>query len=211
MQIRGEQNADWSQLSEFLASTMGLHFPPERWPDLRRGITEAAMEFGFDNVVACADWLLSAPLTKTQIEVLASHLTIGETYFFRETKTLDVLANRRFPELIRLRRGGEQRLRLWSAACCSGEEAYSLAILLRQVLPDIADWQVTILATDINPRFLQKAVAGAYGEWSFRGTPAGFKERYFNRSEDGRFVVAPEIRQMVAFEYLNLVEDVYPA
>ena len=201
----------WARLSERIAEHMGLHFPPERLTDLQRGLAGAADEFGFDDIAACADWLLSTPLNKAQLQVLATHLTIGETYFFREKKTFDVLASRVLPDLIHARRGREQRLRLWSAACCSGEEAYSLAILLHQVLPDLADWHVTILATDINPMFLRKAVAGSYGEWSFRDAPSGFKERYFSRTEDGRYAVRSEIKKLVTFEHLNLVEDIYPS
>ena len=138
----------WSQLSEFVAERIGLHFPPERRDDLKRGLTSAAVEFGFADVAVCAEWLLSAALTKAQIQQLAGHLTVGETYFFREKKAFDVLAGSVLPEMIRSRRNGELRLRIWSAACCTGEEAYSLAMLLDQVIPDLPDWQVTILATD---------------------------------------------------------------
>jgi chemotaxis protein methyltransferase CheR len=92
----------------------------------------AADEFGFDDAAKCAEWLLSTPLTKAQLQVLASHLTVGETYFFRGKQAFDVLSSRVLPALIQARRGRDQRLRLWSAACCSGEEAYSLAILLRR-------------------------------------------------------------------------------
>jgi chemotaxis protein methyltransferase CheR len=207
----GNDETQRVRLSELVARYMGLHFPRERWADLQRGLAGAADEFGFDDVAECAEWLLSAPLTKAQLQVLASHLTIGETYFFREKKTLGVLSSRVLPELIQARRGREQRLRLWSAACCSGEEAYSLAILLRQILPDLAEWHVTILATDINPHFLRKAVAGSYGEWSFRDTPEGFKERFFTGAGDGRYAIRPEIKNLVSFEHLNLVEDVYPS
>ena len=199
------------QLSEFVAEKTGLHFPPERWSDLQYGLVGAATEFGFEDVARCTDWLLAAPLTTAQLQTLASHLTIGETYFLREKPTFDVLAHRVLPDLIHSRRGREQRLRLWSAGCCTGEEAYSLAILLQQLLPDLADWQVTILATDINPHFLRKAVAGSYGEWSFRDAPVGFKELYFHRNKAGRYVVAPEIKAMVTIEHLNLVEDGYPS
>ena len=201
----------WSELSRLIADSVGLHFPRERLGDLQRGVANAAEELGFDDIDACRNWLLSAPLTKAHLGVLASHLTIGETYFFREKNTLDVLASRVLPELIQARRGREQRLRLWSAGCCSGEEAYSLAILLHQVLPDLADWHVTILATDINPRALRRAVAGSYGEWSFRGVPDGFKTRYFIRTGDGRYTIRPELKRLVTFESLNLVEDVYPS
>ena len=200
-----------SQLSEFIADAMGLHFPRERWCDMQRGLAEAADEFGFDNVTACVDWLMSAPLTKVQLQVLAGYLTVGETYFFRDMKTFEVLTASVLPGLIDSRRGHEQRLRIWSAACCTGEEAYSLAILLHQVLPDLADWRVTILATDINTRFLQKAAAGSYSEWSFRDVAMGFKERYFNRSKDGCYVVVPEIKEMVTLANLNLAEDGYPS
>jgi chemotaxis protein methyltransferase CheR len=203
-------DAKWSDLSDLVARSMGLHFPRERWDDLQRGLAEAARELGFDNVATCVGYFLSERTTKPQLQVLASHLTIGETYFFRDKPTLDALAGHILPELIRARAGREQRLRIWSAGCCTGEESYSLAILLHQLLPDLSQWHVTITATDINGRYLQKAAAGTYGEWSFRNAPADLKERYFKRSAAGRYTVLPEIRQMVSFEHLNLVEDVYP-
>ena len=201
----------WPALSEFIAQKMGLHFPRERWDDLKRGLAGAAQEFGFDDTAACIDWLLAKPPTPTQLQVLASHLTIGETYFFRDPQTLEALAGTILPELIRARRGREQRLRIWSAGCCSGEEPYSLAILLHQALPDLPDWQVTITATDINRQFLHKAVAGVYGEWSFRNAPEGLKERYFTRTAEGRYAIVPQIRKLVNFEHLNLAQDAYPS
>ena len=155
--------------------------------------------------------MLSGTLTRPQLHALASHLTVGETYFFRERKTFDALSNVILPELISRRRGREQRLRLWSAACCTGEEAYSLAILLQQLLPDWKDWNVTILATDINERFLQKAAAGIYGEWSFRDCGPLFKERHFTRAPDGRYQVAAHVRDWVKFAQLNLAEDSFPS
>lgn len=203
--------AYWSRLNPLISSAMGLHFPGDRWPDLQRGLAGAAKEFGFEDVSACADWLLSAPLRKTQMQVLACHLTVGETYFFRDKPTLTALTEKILPALISQRRGGNQRLRIWSAACCSGEEAYTLAILLHELLPDLSDWQVSILGTDINPRFLQKAAEGVYGEWSFRDAPADLKARYFTRVANGRYAVNPEIKALVRFSHLNLVEDVYPS
>jgi len=201
----------WPHLSALIGETTGLHFPPERRDDLRRGLTEAAVEFGFSDSAACANWLLSSQLTPAQIRALASHLTIGETYFFRERKTFDVLQQKILPELISARRGRDQRLRLWSAACSTGEEAYSLAILLHELLPDWNDWNVTLLATDINARFLQKAVAAVYGEWSFRDCPVSFKDRYFTRTHDQRFALKPQIARRVKFAQLNLAEDTFPS
>lgn len=211
MAVDGAQAAIWPLLSEFIAEQTGLHFPPERRSDLQRGVAAAAAEMGFKDSAAYAHWLLSRSLTRVQLHILASHLTVGETYFFRERETLDALAKDVLPELIRSRRGRDQRLRLWSAACSTGEEPYSLAILLRQLLPDWQDWRVTILATDINERFLTKASAGVYGEWSFRGSPSGFKQRYFTPTPDGRFRIAPEIRDCVRFTHMNLARDSFPS
>lgn len=200
-----------SGLSESVAARLGLHFPEERWADLERGLASAAREFGHPNAETCARWLLSAPLTRSHIEVLASHLTIGETYFFREKETLQVFEQQIVPELLGSRHDGERRLRIWSAGCSTGEEPYSIAMLLDGLIPDPEAWNVTILATDINPQFLRKAAAGVYGEWSFRGSPAWLRERYFRRRKDGRYELNPHIRSMVSFSYLNLATDLYPS
>ena len=200
-----------SQISNFVAAQIGLHFPMERWADLERGIRSAANELGFKKAESCVQWLVSSPVTKKQIEILANHLTIGETYFFRGKKNFEIFEKRIFPELIRSRRGNEQHLKIWSAGCSTGEEPYSIAILLSKIIPDLNDWNVTILGTDINHNFLQKASEGVYREWSFRDTPPGIKERYFKRTKDGQFEIIPHIKKMVKFSYLNLVEDTYPS
>ncbi|HEY4487538.1 MAG TPA: protein-glutamate O-methyltransferase CheR, partial [Candidatus Paceibacterota bacterium] len=190
---------------------MGLHFPQERRRDLVRGIEAAALEFGFDSKERCIEWLLSSPLRKDQIEILASYLTVGETYFFRDKHTFDALEQTILPELIRRRRDQDRRLRIWSAGCCTGEEAYSIAIQLSQCLPNHADWNITILATDINPDFLQRASAGRYGEWSFRSSPAWIKDRYFRKISGSRYEILPHLKKMVTFSYLNLAADTYPS
>lgn len=196
---------DWRRLGEVVTEATGLHFPRERWPDLRRGVERAAGELGGGDVTAFVDRLLSGPAAQ-ELRVLAHHLTVPETYFFREMRTFDVLAEQILPPLLHERRRSGRRLRIWSAGCCTGEEAYSLAILVRQLLPDIADWDVRIYGTDLNPRYLAKAVAGAYGAWSFRNAPAGMVQRHFVTGADGRHEVRPEIRAMVTFAPLNLVD-----
>lgn len=200
-----------SQLSERVDAQMGLHFPPERWRDLETGIQAAARESGAADATAYAHDLLAARLTQRQIDELAHALTIGETYFFRDPSSLKVLNDTVLPELIRSRRGTTRRLRIWSAGCCTGEEAYSIAIMLERLLPDFDQWQVTLLATDINARFLKKAVDGVYGEWSFRGAPDWLKKGYFKQVAPRQFAILPRIRERVTFAYLNLGQDVYPS
>lgn len=200
-----------SQLSEFVATQTGLHFPQERWGDLERGIAAAAPDFNFSDRESCARWLLSAPLTRHMNEVLASHLSVGETYFFREKQNLEILGEHILPLLLQSRRQHGRRLRVWSAGCSTGEEAYTIAILLDRLIPDLKDWNITILATDFNPIFLRKAAQGVYGEWSFRDAPVWLRECYFNKSSNGRFEILPRIRKMVTFSYLNFAEDLYPS
>lgn len=199
------------RLSEFLAQQMGLHFPADRWPDLARGMEAAALEFRFPDAASCIQWLLSAPLSRSQVEILSGHLTVGETYFFREPQVFDVLQTHILPALIQSRRQSGQHLRLWSAGCASGEEAYSLAILLQRLLPDFRQWNISILATDINPHALQKAAAGIYGDWSFRNAPPWLREGYFRAIPGGQYEIVPAVREMVTFSYLNLAADVYPS
>ena len=199
------------QLSEFVAAGTALHFPRDRWSDLEYRTGSAAEQFGFTDTEAFIQWLVSSPLTREQIEILASHLTIAETYFWREPPIFDALQKHVLPELIRSREKGERRLRIWSAGCASGEEPYSIAIALSRLIPPGENWHVTILATDINPRILRKAKEGVYGPWSFRNTPEWLKGGYFCRKEGRRLELLPEIKNMVTFAYLNLAEDIYPS
>lgn len=198
-------------LSDFLARQIGLHFPRERWPDLLRGLHGTARELHFKNVPDYIDRLLSQPLNKQQIEILARHLTIGETYFFREPQVFEALQHHVLPALIEARQQSTRQLRVWSAGCSTGEEAYSLAILLHRMIPDIAEWNITVLGTDINPQALEKAAAGIYGEWSFRGAPPWLREKYFMSAGKNLHEIIPSIRKMVTFAYLNLADDTYPS
>ena len=199
------------QLNGFITSSIGLHFPESRLIDLKRGIVSAAEEFGYTDIETFIRWLMSSKLTKKDIEILSSHITIGETYFFRDKKSFEALEENILPELISSRQDGERRLRIWSAGCSTGEEPYSIAILLKKLIMDIKDWNITILGTDINPNFLRRASAGVYTEWSFRNTPPWVKEGYFKRAKDGNYKIIPDVKKMVVFEYLNLAEDIYPS
>ncbi len=200
-----------SRFSDIIAERTALHFPRERWRDLERKTGSVASEFGFDDVEAFIDWLESEPITREQVEMLASHLTISETYFWREPQVFEALVEHILPELIRSRESSGKLLRIWSAGCSAGEEPYSIAMALHRVIPSPDNWNITILATDINPVILRKAHAGIYGEWSFRNSPSWLREKFFLRSEGGRLEIVPEIRKMVTFSYLNLAEDIYPS
>ena len=203
--------SDYARLSELIATQIGLYFPQARQDDLKRGMVEVAKAFNFTDTDACVRWLLSTPMTAHINVVLAQHLSIGETYFFRDKPSLKILEEQVLPPLLAARRDSGRRLRIWSAACSTGEEAYTLAILLDKLLPDIKTWHITLLGTDFNPTFLRKAAQGLYREWSFRAAPAWLKTEYFIPKEPGVFELAPHIRKRVSFAYLNFVDDVYPS
>lgn len=198
------------EFSRFVEAHMGLHFPKEKWPDLERGLQHVCREFGCDSEEAFARHAMSSNLSKRQIEMLASCLTIGETYFFREKRALDAFEEILLSEFVRTRRGAGRRLRIWSAGCSSGEEPYTIAMMLKMLIPDLKDWNISIIATDINPHFLEKAVKGIYTSWSFRDVPEGIINRFFiKKGKD--FEVLQEIKEMVTFSYLNLMKDDYPS
>jgi chemotaxis protein methyltransferase CheR len=199
------------QISERIERGTGLHFTRERFADLERGLAQSAREVGCHNARTYAESLLNRNLHAADIETLAGSLTIGETHFFRDPSAFTFFETTLLPELIASHRHGGRRLRLWSAGCATGEEPYSLAILLHRLLPDLADWQITILGTDINPKVLAKAASGIYTEWSFRDTPAWVKPRYFTARPDNRYEIQPWIKRMVSFACLNLAEESYPS
>jgi len=196
------------RLNDHLAEHIGLTFPQDRIADFQHKITAAAKEFGMEPV-DCVNWLLSSPLTEAQIHTLSYHLTIGETYFFRDPRTFEILEDEVLSKLIRQRRNGYKYLRIWSAGCCSGEEPYSLAMLLTRMLPDIESWRVSILGTDINAAFIKKAQRGIYESWSFRITSPEMKNRFFTQSQR-KYQIDPAIKKMVQFKQMNLVAPRIP-
>ncbi len=199
-------------VSGLIERRMGLHFPSERHDVLARGLERGGAEMGFADPGAYAVRLLATGITPAEQNTLAQALTVGETYFFREPAALKALEEHVLPALIEARsKSGERRIRMWSAGCCTGEEAYTLAIMLVRLIPSLTEWDITILATDINPDFLRKARSGRYREWSFRGAPAWLKTGFFSKCASDEYELIARVRQMVSFSYLNLVDDAYPS
>ena len=195
-------------LSAFVTARIGLRFPPDRWDELERGVVAACRELGVSDVEAWANGLLVGVPTFAQLQTLANQLTVGETYFYRHGEVFRVLANL-LPRLA-ARHEPHGELRLWSAACSTGEEAYSLAMLVQETLPDAASRPWKVLGTDVNSRSLTRATRGVYSNWSFRDAPAWLKTRYFRAGPRNTFEILPGLRDRVRFSLLNLVEDPYP-
>lgn len=199
-----------TRISGMITQRIGLRFPPDRWSDLARGLKEAARELGLTDFSTWIDLLTSTEPTYTQLQVLANQLTVGETYFFRQPEVFAALRENILPRMLSQARAKDRVLRIWSAACSTGEEPYSLAILLSELLPDVAEWDAKILATDVNSHSLARAAKGIYSQWSFRETADAVRDRYFAKVAPNQFELQPRIREMVRFRQHNLVEQSFP-
>ncbi|MCP4228593.1 MAG: hypothetical protein GY771_00390 [bacterium] len=139
---------------------------------------------------------------------LASLLAVGETYFFRNQPQFNALRNLIIPALVE-RKSSTRNIRIWSAGCSTGEEPYSIAITLKECIPEIERWSITLLATDINNESLDAARRGVYGDWSFRKINEYYRDKYFAEIEGG-WAVDKSIVGMVKFDYFNLIADRFP-
>ena len=142
------------------------------------------------------------------VEYVAAELTVGESFFLRNEHHMQILKETILPRILEENRERKE-IRIWSAGCACGEEPYSLAILLHE-WPALRSWQLSILGTDLNPAFLEKARVGHYRPWSFRQTRIQHDARFFTRTEEG-YQVQEHLRQSVRFHNLNLVKEIYPS
>lgn len=196
-------------VNNVLRQRMGWTFGENRLADLDRGLDGAARELGLENGKELVRLLVAGEWSGRMADALGVHLTIGETYFWREPRTLEAFRDQALPELVR-RLGPTDPLRLWSAGCASGEEAYTLAILLAEDLPGHILSRSRVYATDINQRFLQRAQQGSYRAWSFRDTPEWILQRYFSELHGETRSVVPWLLDRVEFSQLNLAQEPYP-
>jgi chemotaxis protein methyltransferase CheR len=147
-----------------------------------------------------------------ELDALLDNLTINLTYFFRDQSVFEALRKEVLAPLIRERdHPGRRQLRLWSAGCATGEEPYSLAILLHQLLgAGLSHWDITLLATDLDEKALAKARAGVYDAFSFREVSAQELSPYFT-IQNGRYHLVPEVKSLVTFQRHDLLGDSYPS
>lgn len=193
------------RLAEKIEAEMGLSFGEAKRRDLLGGVHRIAEAADLDSD-ACVEWLLDGRWDKAKADLCARHLTIGETYFFREPRAFELVCG-----YARRKMDNGGRLRIWSAGCCTGEEAYSIAMTLRQRVPELDPERISILATDINDSNLERARAGVYRQWSFRNTGDAMRKLNFSEEDGSQFRINDEIRKLVGFAELNLALPVFPS
>lgn len=140
-----------------------------------------------------------------EMQALANLVTTNETYMFREFEQLQAFADYCLPEVIERReKSGLRRLRIWSAGCSSGEEAYTLAIILREVMHDADDWDIRIVATDLDEVRIRMAENALYGPYAIREVPEAYASRHLIKEGFESYRIHPDTARLVEVRHLNL-------
>lgn len=152
--------------------------------------------------------LLKSPRGSEELKFLMDEITTNETYFFRNVPQLNALENKLLPEIVDIKnKMGFRKLRIWSAASSSGEEAYTMAMILNEKRSTLLkDWIIEIIGTDINETVIAQAKEGVYNAYSVRNIPDMYKRKYI-REDKGLYILSPEIKKFVTFNKLNLYDD----
>ena len=186
-------------IAAWVRASLGLIFPATRERALEHGIARVMSSVGERDPATLLGRLVRGdPAVR---DALVIELTVGETYLFRDDHHFTYVRDVALPEAAS--RGGV--VRLWSAGCATGEEAWSLAIVAHEALGEAAAARVEVIGTDLNPAFLERARVGWYGRWSFRGVDPARRARWFRPERDG-WAVGSELRSTVRFRRLNFLD-----
>ena len=196
---------DFHLMSTLVRERSGLVLSEDKAYLLESRLTPITRKYGMKSL----DDLVDAIKTKRDEDLIGEvveAMTTNESLFFRDTKPFDQLRDIVFPQLIDAR-AGSKRLRIWSAACSSGQEPYSVAMLIKESVPKLANWNVEIVATDLSEEILKRARSGIYSQFEVqRGLPITMLVKYFKQDGD-RWEIDPEIRSMVTYKPFNLLDD----
>lgn len=189
-------------LRDLVNEFCGIRFPDDMMFVMERRLKERIQSLGVKDFGEYYHYLRYHPDARAELERAVDVLTTNETYLFREEYQLRAFQREVLP-LLQEREKKSRRLSVWSAGCSTGEEVYTVAILIRE--SGLFDgWDVRVVGNDISRRVLQVARRATYGTASFRAMPERYAN-YFNHTSQGRTVV-PEVREMCHFAHLNLLD-----
>ena len=198
-----------ARIRVLLAHRTGLKLDEKDMDTLRDVVAARLAATGVAEAAYCQLLEADSGASGDEWKELVGRLTVGESYFFRDAGQFELLRHWILPELIEARKTS-RTLRLWSAGCSTGEEPYSLAILLDMLLPDPAGWDVSIIGTDVNRHAIHSARQGVFSAYALRSLNDDLiKARYFIQ-RDRHWILDEAIRARVRFEYGNLVADSFP-
>lgn len=197
--------ADFDFLSSLLRNRSGLILSDEKAYLLESRLGPVARKHGLTTVDEIASQLRSRPSSPLELDVVEA-MTTNESFFFRDTRPFDQFKEIVLPQLLEARKSSRS-LRIWSAACSSGQEPYTLAMILKEQAAKLAGWRVEIVATDLSTAILDKAKEGIYSQFEVqRGLPINLLMKYFNQSGD-RWQISQELRGMIDYRMFNLLES----
>ena len=169
-------------------------------------LSSVVTEHRFTNHASLLRFLITNPVGAIHWQAFEA-MTTNETSFYRDSSPFEVLRVTIFPELFQKRREARE-LNIWSAASSTGQEPYSIAILLREHFPELIGWKICILATDFSEQALEKASLGIYNETEVqRGLTETQIQRHFKRLPNGHYEINPDLRSMVQYKKMNLIQD----
>jgi len=196
-------DSQFKTLRKIVYDRSGISFQDSKKYVLESRLSHRLEELEFDNFDQYLMFLTAGPYQADEFQEMFNRITINETSFFRNEPQLDVFEKEVLPKLLESRKS-RKKLRIWSSACSTGEEPYTLAIQIHRSLGvRLSDWHVEILGTDISEKALVTAQSGQYSPYSIRSTNPLILKRYFTE-EKGLSQISPEIMSMVRFELLNL-------
>ena len=199
----------YRQVRDLVYKVSGIYNADEKLYLLVDGCAKRIKELKARSVRDYLDQLTAHPGRDGELRHLLNELTIGETCLFRSMPQIDAVRKVILPELANDRmRQSVKRLRIWSAGCSTGEEAYTLAMIMMEESECLLKgWQVKILATDLNDRSVEISKAGIYGDYGLRNTTDYYKRKYFVPAGEKKLQVRPEVKKLITFNRLNLSED----
>ncbi|HET6267416.1 MAG TPA: protein-glutamate O-methyltransferase CheR [Acidobacteriota bacterium] len=192
-------------LSDFIYQNSGLRYDETAKFILQKRLSNRIRELKLDSFEKYYYYLVYHPNREAELEIVFDLITTNETYFFREERQLNAFSEELIAEIVQAKKDN-RTLRIWSAGCATGEEAYTIAILCKQN-PLLEGWDVDIFASDISQKVIQTARRGVYGDSAFRSTDEKCRELHFDRTPDQKHRVKEEIRKMVTFGKLNLLDE----
>lgn len=202
-------DVQFDRLRKLIYERSGIRFQDSKKYVLESRLTRRLEELELENFDQYLMFLSTGPYQQDEFQEMFNRITINETSFFRNAPQLQVFETQVLPVLLEARRASKT-LRIWSAACSTGEEPYTLAMQVHRSLGvRLTDWKIEILGTDISEKVLLAAQAGRYPSYAIRTTPATVLQRYF-RQVDSFYQIDPTIQSMVRFERLNL-KDAFAA
>ncbi len=197
--------SDFNYIAELARSQAAIVLEPGKEYLVENRLGILAQREGYPTLDAFIGKMRSEKLVNGIHLKTVDALTTNETLFFRDFHPFEAMRKVILPKFI-VERGFSKHLNIWSAACSSGQEPYSLAMLIRQHFPQMHDWRINILATDLSPTVLKLAGEGSYSQFEVnRGLPAAYLIKYFDKQND-RWVIKDEIKKMVQFRTMNFVQ-----